>query len=111
MTETQDISNLRSQFARKAVIPEKQIARAQEFLTHIAEGKPPTKDVLRTGQRLLHALEHRTELFEFHAAVLAGQESLTEKELARRVDEIAKSAEVAEQTTRRLREALKGIEG
>lgn len=111
MTETQDISNLRTQFAKKAILPEKQIARAQEFLTHIADSKTATKEDLRTGQRLLHSLEHRTELFEFHAAVLAGQESLTEKELARRVDEIAKSAEVAEQTTHRLREALKGIEG
>lgn len=111
MTETQDISNLRTQFARKAVLPEKQIAKAQEFLSHIAESKTASEQDLRTGQRLLHALEHRTELFEFHAAVLAGQESLTDKELARRVDEIAKSAEVAEQTTNRLREALKGLEG
>lgn len=111
MTETQDISNLRTQFARKAVLPEKQIARANEFMSHVSGSKNASKEDIRTGQRLLHSLEHRTELFEFHAAVLAGQESLSDKELASRIDEIAKSAEVAEQTTDRLRETLKGLEG
>lgn len=111
MTETHDVSTLRTQFAKKAVLPEKQIARAREFLSHLTESPKPTPTDLRTGQKILHSLEHRTELFEFHAAVLAGQEAVSEKELEQRVNDIARSAEVAEQTTDRLREALKGLDG
>lgn len=112
MTETHDIQTLRAHFAKKAVLPKTQIAQARKFLDHLTEttlnGGPSVKDV-RAGQKILHTLEEKTELFEFHAAILAGQEASNEKDLDRRVKAIAKSAQVAEDTTSRLREALKTI--
>ncbi len=108
MTETRDIGTIRNHFSLKAELPKKTIEKAEQFLGHLSESKPTPKDVT-TGHKLLTTLEQKTELYEFHAAVLAGQQASSETDLDTRVTAIAKSAEQAERTTERLRNALKVI--
>jgi len=109
MTDSRSVdSSLAAVFAAKAVVPKKQIAEAEQFLSHLnnnAAAKPdPT-----TGKRVLQDLEAQTELYEFHAAILAGQEASSDRDLDRRVDTIAKTIAPAEAASNRLREALKNI--
>ena len=109
MTDSRSVdSSLAAVFAAKAVVPKKQIAEAEQFLTHLSSndaGKPDPQ----TGKKVLQDLEAQTELYEFHAAVLAGQEASSERDLDRRVDTIAKTIAPAEAASSRLREALKTI--
>ncbi len=108
MTETRDIGTISNHFSLKAELPQKTIKQAKEFLGHLAETTPTATDVA-TGHQLLTTLEEKTELYAFHAAVLAGQEASSDKDLDTRVTAIAKSSEQAERTTERLRTALKAF--
>lgn len=108
MTETRDIGTIRNHFSLKAELPKKTIQQAEQFLGHLAETTPTAKDV-STGQKLLNTLQEKIELYEFQAAVLAGQQASSESDLDNRVSAIAKSAEQAERTTERLRSTLKAI--
>ena len=108
MTETRDIGTIRNHFSLKAELPKKTIQQAEQFLGHLADTTPTAKDV-STGQKLLSTLQEKIELYEFQAAVLAGQQASSESDLDNRVSAIAKSAEQAERTTERLRTTLKAI--
>ncbi|MDI1228259.1 MAG: hypothetical protein PSY14_11300 [bacterium] len=108
MTETREIGTIRNHFSLKAELPKKTIKQAEQFLGHLSETTPTAKDIT-TGHQLLTTLQEKTELYEFQAAVLAGQQASSEKDLDTRVSAIAKSAEQAERTTERLRSALKAI--
>ena len=103
-----DSSGLKAAFAAKAVVPRTQIAQAEQFLTHLSAHTDAKPDV-QTGHKVLQDLETHTELYEFNAAILAGQEASSERDLDRRVDTIAKTIAPAEAASSRLREALKTI--
>ena len=108
MTDTRDIGTIRNHFSLKAELPKKTIAQAEKFLDQLDTGAPTPKTV-KTGQQLLSTLQEKIELYEFQAAVLAGQQASSESDLDNRVSAIAKSAEQAERTTERLRTTLKAI--
>lgn len=110
MTQTRDINQgMRAQFTQKATLPKKDVAAANMFLDHLHDaGKPTPKDVAR-GQKILHKLEAKTELYEFYAAVRAGQEASDESDLENRVNAIVKSVETVEKTKENLRRALEKI--
>ncbi|HYD19651.1 MAG TPA: hypothetical protein VEF76_14350 [Patescibacteria group bacterium] len=111
MTDSRDIgtSYIRTQFAAKAELPAKTIAQAEKFLTHLGETEQPSPREVKTGQKILHTLQEQTELYEFHATILAGQEAVSDKDLDKRISKIAHSAEQAERTTERLRKALQSF--
>lgn len=110
MTDTRDINaGMRAHFMQKANLPKKQIAEANFFLSHIKDAGHPTQAEVQTGRQLLQTLEARTELYEFYAAVRAGQEAASDSELDKRVTAIAKSVEPAEKATENLRRVLETV--
>ncbi|MDE1151316.1 MAG: hypothetical protein PW788_02170 [Micavibrio sp.] len=111
MTDTRSVDQgLSATFAAKAVVPKKQIADAEQFLSLIGNAKAvPTQTDVQKGKQLLSDLDDKTELYEFNAAILAGQEATNDKDLEQRVDTIAKSIRPAEVASDRLREALKTL--
>lgn len=110
MTDTRDINpNMRAHFMQKATLPKRDVAAANMFLAHLEGGHVHTPQEAVTGQKLLHTLEAKTELYEFYAAVRAGQEAKDESDIERRVTAIAKAVEPAEQTTEKLRKVLETV--
>jgi hypothetical protein len=114
MTDTPAASaTLRSLFAEKAVLPRKQIAAAEKFISHlkdtIAQGGTPSPEDLSAGRRLLERLQNQTEIFEFNAAILAGQDSASEGDLDRKLRVISNGIDRAQSTSERLRETLKSF--
>ncbi len=110
MTDTRDINaGMRAHFMQKANLPKRQIAEANMFLSHLKDAGHPTPQDVKTGQHLLNTLEAKTELYEFYAAVRAGQEASNESDLDTRVNAIAKSVEPAEKATEKLRRVLETI--
>lgn len=110
-TATNSTSKMRSDFAQKAVLPETQIAAAEKFVSQLSKlaqtGAPPSEKVIKSGKDLLQNLEQQTEIFMFHAAVLAGQESSTDTDLDSKIEAVEQSVARAEQTSTKLRSALK----
>ena len=110
MTDTRDINaGMRAHFMQKANLPKKQIAEANFFLSHLSDAKHPTPTEKQAGQEILSNLEARTELYEFYAAVRAGQEARDDRDIDKRVSAIAKSVEPAEQATENLRRVLETV--
>ena len=111
MTATTGTSKMRSDFGQKAVLPEKQLKDAETFVTQLSkfveQGTKPSADVIDSGRNMLTTLEEQTEVFMFHAAVLAGQEASSDKELNAKIEAVEQNAVRAEQTTAKLRSALK----
>lgn len=110
-TATTSTSKMRSDFAQKAVLPETQIEAAEKFVSQLSKltqgGAPPSDKVIKSGKELLQNLEQQTEVFMFHAAVLAGQEASTDTDLDTKIEAVEQSVARAEQTTTKLRSALK----
>lgn len=111
MTTTSGTSKMRTDFEQKAVLPEKQLKDAETFVSQLskfaAQGTKPAADVIDSGRTMLASLEAQTEVFMFHAAVLAGQEAASDKDLNAKIDAVEQNAVRAEQTTAKLRSALK----
>lgn len=110
-TATTSTSKMRTDFAQKAVLPETQIEAAEKFVSQLSKltqgGAPPSDKVIKSGKELLQNLEQQTEVFMFHAAVLAGQEASTDTDLDTKIEAVEQSVARAEQTTTKLRSALK----
>lgn len=112
MAETSDITPaMRRHFMQKASLPKRQIAEANMFLSQLKEVGTPTEQHVKTGHNLLQTLEEKTELYEFYAAVRAGQEGdhITDEVIEQRVSAIAKQVEPAEKAVEGLRRALDTI--
>lgn len=111
LTATTGNSKMRTDFAQKAVLPEKQLKDAETFVNALSkfveQGTKPAADVIDSGRHMLETLEQQTEVFMFHAAVLAGQEAASDKDLNAKIDAVAQNVARAEQTTTKLRSALK----
>lgn len=111
MTATTGTSKMRSDFAHKALLPEKQLKDAETFVSQLSKfvekGTKPTPDVIDSGRHMLETLEQQTEVFMFHAAVLAGQEAASDKDLNAKIEAVEQNVARAEQTTTKLRSALK----
>ena len=107
------IATLRAEFAKNAVLPRKQIAAAEKFISHltqsIAQGLTPSAEDLQAGQKLLRRIENQTEIFMFNAAILAGQEASTDTDLDRKLQAISDGIDQAEATSSRLLETLKSF--
>lgn len=110
-TATTGTSKMRTDFGQKAVLPEKQLKDAEKFVSQLskfaAQGTTPSAEVIDSGRHMLSSLEEQTEVFMFHAAVLAGQEAASDKDLNAKIEAVAQNADRAEQTTAKLRSALK----
>ena len=104
MTETRPVDGLTAQF--KAAVPKKQIADAEQFL-NLLQGTQPSANDVQTGKKVLADLDAQKELYEFQAAVLAGQEAKSDSDLDRRVNTIAQTIRPAEVASDKLRDALK----
>jgi hypothetical protein len=104
-------ATLRAEFAKNAVLPRKQIAAAEKFISHlsqsVAQGLKPSPEDLQAGEKLLKRIENQTEIFMFNAAILAGQEAATDGDLERKLQAISDGIDQAESTSSRLRETLK----
>jgi len=111
MTDTRSVDQgLSAAFAAKAVVPKKQIAEAQQFLSMINNANTvPSETVVQKGKQVLSDLDNHTELYEFNAAILAGQQATNESDLEQRVNTIAKSIQPAEAASEQLRAALKTL--
>jgi len=113
MTATTGSSKMRADFAQKAVLPEKQLKDAETFVNALSkfaeQGTKPAAEVIDSGRHMLETLERQTEDFMFRAAVLAGQEAASDKELNAKIDAVARDAARAEQTTTKLRSVLKSF--
>ena len=107
------IATLRAEFAKKAVLPRKQIAAAETFIHQLtetmAQGLKPSPETLQHGEKLLRRIENQTQIFMFNAAILAGEESTSDGELDRKLQAISDSIDQAESTSLRLRETLKAL--
>jgi len=112
-TGSNSSSKMRADFAQKAVLPEKQLKDAETFVhtlsQFVAKGTRPDAAVIDSGRKMLETLEQQTEVFMFHAAVLAGQEADSDRELDAKIDAVARNVAKAEQTTTKLRSALKSF--
>jgi hypothetical protein len=106
-------ATLRAEFAKKAVLPRKQIAAAESFINQLtetmAQGLKPSAETLQHGEKLLRKIENQTEIFMFNAAILAGQEASSDGELDRKLQAISDGIDKAESTSLRLRETLKAL--
>lgn len=106
-------ATLRAEFAKNAVLPRKQIAAVEKFLDHlnqsVAQGQKPSADDLKKGAKLLEGIQNQTEIFMFNAAILAGQEASTDRDLDRKLQAISDGIDQAEATSRRLQETLKSF--
>ncbi len=104
-------SKLRNVFQQKAVLPETQLAAAEKFVSTLSKfqagGAAPSDKVIQSGQKLLTSIEQQTEVFAFHAAILAGQEAATETDLDTKIQAVEAGVERAQQTATKLRSALK----
>jgi len=105
--------SLRTHFAERAVLPERQLNEANKFLDvldqRMAGGQTPTPADVKTGQKILDQLAPSVEVFAFNAAILAGQEAGDPQDLEARVNAISASLESAQMTTERLRQTLQKI--
>lgn len=104
---------LRAQFAKNAVLPRRQIAAAEKFITHLSDtiasgGTPSAKDI-QLGKKLLQQIENQTTIFEFSAVILAGQDFATEGDLDRKLQSISDGIQKAQSTSEKLRETLKSF--
>ena len=106
-------ATLRDAFAKNAVLPRKQIAAAEKFISHltetIAQGLTPSPEDVQAGKKLLQKIENQTEIFMFNAAILAGQEADTDGDLDRKLQAISDGIDLAEATSSRLRDTLKSF--
>ncbi len=105
MTETRPADGLSAKF--QAAVPKKQIADAEQFVQLLTGSAKPTANDVKAGKKVLADLDAQKELYEFQAAILAGQQATTESDLDRRVNAIAKTIRPAEVASDKLREALK----
>lgn len=107
------IATLRAEFAKNAVLPRKQLAAAEKFITQLnetmAQGQKPSVDELKHGEKLLKKIENQTEIFMFNAAILAGQDDTPYSEMERQLQAIGNRIDQAEATSTRLRETLKAF--
>ena len=103
-------SGIRAHFAEKAVLPKRDLARAETFIKevqgHLANGAKPPENTVLEGKDLLNTLDDQVEIYAFNAAILAGQAATSEKDLEKQVETIARSLEQAQLTTERLRSTL-----
>jgi hypothetical protein len=112
MVDVQDAATagLRVHFAKKAELPARQIESAESFIDTLdklaAAGQKPDATTVADGKALLKTLDDKTQLFMFNAAVLAGQEAATDKELDRKIAKISEGLERAQDTSDRLRQTL-----
>jgi len=111
MTATTGSSKMRNDFAQKAVLPEKQLKDAETFVIQLSkfveQGTKPAAEVIDSGRHMLENLEQQTEVFMFHAAVLAGRQASSDQDLNAKIEAVEQNVARAEQTTTRLRSALK----
>lgn len=107
------IATLRAEFAKNAVLPRKQIAAAEKFISQLnqsmSQGLKPTAEDLQHGQKLLKKIENQTEIFMFNAVILAAHEHDTDRELDQKLQAIGEGIDQAESTSSRLRETLKAL--
>ena len=112
MVDVQDTAtaSLRAHFAKKAELPARQIQSAESFIETLdklsAAGQKPDAATVASGKDLLKALDDKTQVFMFNAAVLAGQDASTEGELDRKLAKISEGLERAQDTSDRLRQTL-----
>ena len=112
MVDVQDTAtaSLRAHFAKKAELPARQIENAESFIGTLdklaAAGQKPDAATVATGKDLLKALDDKTQVFMFNAAVLAGQEAATDGDLDRKIAKISEGLELAQGTSDRLRQTL-----
>lgn len=108
-------SQLRAQFARNAVLPERTVSDAQTFIASLeqqaAKGAQPSATDLQAGRKLLRTLEEQTTAFEFNFAQLAAQEASSDSDIDKRVDAISSGLERTQNMTERLREKLLAYSG
>ena len=109
--------SLREQFASKAVLPAKQIEKAEAFITTVkelvAKGVTPSGQMIKEGKGLLRTVAEQTDVFLFNAAALvaqeAAQEAAPESDLDRRLTRFNPDLEKAQQTIDRLNATLDGL--
>lgn len=108
-------TQLRAQFARNAVLPEREVNKAETFIANLeqqaAKGAQPSASELQAGRKLLRTLEEQTTAFEFNFAQLAAQEASSDSDIDRRVDAISSGLERTQTMTERLREKLLAYSG
>lgn len=104
---------LRAHFAQKAVLPQKEVSKAETFLTalesRIATGAKPSKADIKSGEVLLKTLEDQTALFEFNFAQLVAQEASSDDDIDAKIDAVGRGLEQAQTTTDRLRDTLRSF--
>ena len=104
---------LSEHFAKKAGWPEKQLVKAETFIDTVqrlaAKGEAPSSKDLKAGQSLLRTIQDQTTVFEHTAAVLAGQETVSDADLDKKIAAISKGLERAQITTERLRKTLQSF--
>jgi len=97
---------LRAQMSSNARSRAAQLAEADKFITELQKtGTSPDPQRLQEGQKLLQNIETGTELYMFHAGVLAGQDP----DMAKKIDDIGKGIDQALGTADRLRQTLNGL--
>ncbi len=100
-------ANLRTHFAKKAVLPQREAARAATFVDalekRLAGGGQATKTDLDAGNNLLHKLEDQKTRFEFSFAQVIAAET---GDIDSKVEAISASIANIEGTAARLRSVL-----
>ncbi len=100
-------ASLRTHFATKAVLPQREAARATTFVDalekRLASGGQATKTDLDAGNTILHKLQEQQTRFEFSFAQVIAAEA---GDIDKKVEEISTSIANIEGTAERLRAVL-----